>query len=315
MPPLALWILALVIAAAGIALALWVNLTPAERLAAGTAKRVGRPLPDPPLRERLSRRIRHTRRWITNTGVVALLLTLGALAAGAGTETLAGSSTALVWLLVGGIILGTTVGALLGVLTTSTDLEPDRPRVAHAVHTTLRDYLDPLELVGARIVTALAVLTALVTVTVLTSTEAGAGAINPATGVASIALASTAVVGLLAVELGGRRIVLTRPRLATDADALVWDDALRADELRVLVSAPIMTGLYGFLLGLPALAAAALDGVDRFLALVIVNAGAGILFLALLVIFVLSIVRKPARYYLRRLWPELTAGESGRTTP
>src|SRR5690606_34857717 len=126
---------------------------------------------------------------------------------------------------------------------------------------------------------------------------------------AALALPIVAVLSLLVLELGGRRVILTRPRLAASPEALVWDDALRADDLRILATAPLMTGLYGFILGLPSLYSLVpqqeLGG--EIVLLTLANVGFFVLMIALLVVVAFAIVRKPEQFSLRRLWPELAA--------
>jgi len=290
-----------VLALVGLAIVLWANLVPAERLAARTAKRVGLALPAEPLRDRIVRRTRSTRRWIANCGALGLLLTLGGVLLGVTAGWIPDPEVALSWLALGGIVLGTAAGALLGVLTDRPQLDREQPRVAHAQHTSLRDYLDPIELVGARIVVALGVVAGL-------TAAFTPGAAATSMGVTAIVLAAVGMLSLVVLELGGRRIVLARPRPAASAEALVWDDARRGDDLRTLVTAPLMTGLYAFVIGLPALSTAIpRTGVDQTVALVLVNVGFYVLVLGLLAVLALALARQPARFYLRRLWPEVAA--------
>lgn len=297
-------------AALGIALALWANLVSPERLAARTAKRVGLQLPDAPLREQIMRRARHTRRWICNCAAIGLILTVGGILLATAGGSIPDPSSSIAWLAIAGVVLGGAVGALLGVLTDQPQLDPTQPRVAHAQHTTLRDYLDPIELVGARIVTGLAVITGITTALSFVLTPENSTAITGSDLTpAALALPVVAVLGLLVLELGGRRVILTRPRPAASREALVWDDALRADDLRILASAPLMTGLYGFILGVPSL----YDFIPlqnlggEFVLMLLVNVGFYVLMLGLLVVLAFAIARKPEQFYLRRLWPEIAA--------
>jgi hypothetical protein len=306
-------IVSIAFAALGVGVALWVNLVPAERIATRMARRVERPLPEAPLRERIVRRAQHVRRWVVNGATLGLLVTLGVVLAAVAAGRVPDPEASLAWIALGGLVLGEAAGALLGVLTDRAETDPSRPRVAHARHTSLRDYLDPIELIGARVVTALALAAGTATALVLVvapRTSTGLTVAHSELTPAALALPLAAIASLVALEWGGRRIVLTRPRPATTPEALVWDDAQRADELRTLATAPLMTGLYGFILGLPGLFALVPRGaVDDTVLLVAVNLGGYLLFLALLVVLAFAIARKPARFYLRRLWPEVAARE------
>jgi hypothetical protein len=303
-------IAAIAFAVLGVALVVWVNAASPARLAARTAKRVGLRLPESPLRAQIERRVRHTRRWIGNCGAAGLILTLGGLLVATATESIADPLSSIAWLALAGLVLGAAVGALLGVLTDQPRLDPAQPRVAHAQHTTLRDYLDPIELVGARIVTALAVATGVATaLSFVVSPETSTAITGSQLALAALALPVVAALSLLVLEVGGRRVILTRPRPAASPEALIWDDALRADDLRILATAPLMTGLYGFILGLPSIYSLLppqnLGG--EFVLMLLVNVGMYVLFIGLLVVLAFAIARKPEQFYLRRLWPEVAA--------
>ena len=293
-------VISIILAVAAIALAVLALLAPAEGAARRVAKRVGLPLPEQPLRDLIARRAHHTRRWVAVSGSLALLGTVVAVAIATTGGAMADPGTELPWIAVGGTLLGVAAGALLGVLSYRPPVDPDRPRVAHAQHTTLRDYLDPMERIGARIVVALG---AVVAVGVMVVPGAATDAAGPG-ALTVVVLAAVGVIGLLAVELGGPRIVLARPRPSATPEALRWDDAQRADDLRTLVTGPIMTGSYASIIGLAALASAVPANVDRVLLLIVNNGGFFLLVVALLVVAGIALARRPGQYYRRRLWPE-----------
>lgn len=285
-------VISIILAVAAIALAVLALLAPAEGAARRVAKRVGLPLPEQPLRDQIASRAHHTRRWVAVSGSLALLGTVVAVAIATTGGAMADPGTELPWIAVG--------GTLLGVLSYRPPVDPDRPRVAHAQHTTLRDYLDPMERIGARIVVALG---AVVAVGVMVVPGAATDAAGPG-ALTVVVLAAVGVIGLLAVELGGPRIVLARPRPSATPEALRWDDAQRADDLRTLVTGPIMTGSYASIIGLAALASAVPANVDRVLLLIVNNGGFFLLVVALLVVAGIALARRPGQYYRRRLWPE-----------
>lgn len=301
-------VISIILAVAAIALAVLALLAPAEGAARRVAKRVGLPLPEQPLRDQIASRAHHTRRWVAVSGSLALLGTVVAVAIATTGGAMADPGTELPWIAVGGTLLGVAAGtllgvaagALLGVLSYRPPVDPDRPRVAHAQHTTLRDYLDPMERIGARIVVALG---AVVAVGVMVVPGAATDAAGPG-ALTVVVLAAVGVIGLLAVELGGPRIVLARPRPSATPEALRWDDAQRADDLRTLVTGPIMTGSYASIIGLAALASAVPANVDRVLLLIVNNGGFFLLVVALLVVAGIALARRPGQYYRRRLWPE-----------
>lgn len=266
------------------------------------ARSVGLQAPGGELDAVLEARLRRKSRWalvgvfagmLVTDGIVVLAVSLGSIAdpgMGAG------------WLAVAGLLLGGSVGNLAAVLATPGSADPTQPRVAHARATRLSDYLDPLELIGARIVAGLGLVSAIVFAVLPTQPST----FPAAQSVAVPLLAAVGVISLVLLEVGGRRVVLGRPPFATSPTALAWDDALRASDLRSLASAPLMSGMYAFIFALGSLGEMLpFNAINRDIVLVAANVGWFLFLGAMIFILVLSIVRTPAQYYLRRLWPEL----------
>ena len=294
-------IISSILAVGAVVIMLLALLAPAESAARRMAKRVGLPLPEQPLQGEIARRAHHTRRWVAVSGSLALLATLGVVLTATATGAIPDPAGNLPWIAIGGILFGVAVGALLGVLSFRPAVDPDAPRVAHAQHTTLRDYLDPMERIGARIVVAVGVVVAVAVSLVPADRHDSA---TPA-ALTVVVLAGVGVLGLLAVKLGGTHIVLARPRPSASPEALKWDDTGRADDLRTLVSGPIMTGSYASILGIISLVwAIPVASLPQTFTLIVNNGGFFLLVVAALVVAAIAIARKPGQYYARRLWPE-----------
>jgi len=205
--------------------------------------------------------------------------------------------------IVGAAFAGIGIGASVAALAARSDANPDRVRVARSNAVTVRDYVAPLELVGARAVVIAAVVVLIV------------GAVLAATG-ADIGLYPIAVfavfgaVSLAVFEVVSRRIV-DRPQPAGSTAELVWDDAVRASTLRDLVTAPLALGAYCLIFGVFGVTG---TGAPALLVTVV----GGIFVAALLAAAIVSLVIRPDGYFLRRLWPDLrwsdTAEASTTTT-
>lgn len=291
---------------AALGLALWAGLTPGDRIAVRVSRRVGLALPAEPLRAKLVHRMRRTTRWTSGVAAVGAVIGIAGVATAAASGAIGPEDTTPIWLAFSGLVLGGAVGAVLAVVTERPTPEPGQPRVARATPRELRDYLDPIELVGARITAALGVATA-----VALLAWPAARTTQVATPVAVALLAMAGVVALVVLEVAGRRVVLGRSRISESPAELAWDDALRSDDLRRLVTAVLMTSVYAVIFGVFPLAGAlgSLLLPDAVL-LVAVNLAFVVLMAAAAVILVLATVRKPARFYLRRLWPEVAAQEA-----
>jgi len=291
---------------AALSLALWAILAPGDRMAARVSRRVGLALPAEPLRGKLVRRMRRTTRWTSGAAAAGAVVGIAGVATAAASGSIGPDDTTPIWLAFAGLVLGGAVGAVLAIVTESRSAEPGQPRVARATPRELRDYLDPIELVGARVTAVLGVAT-----TVALLAWPAARTIQVATPVAVTLLAAAGAVALVVLEVAGRRVVLGRSRISESPAELAWDDALRSDDLRRLVTAVLMTSTYAVIFGVFPLAGAlgSLLLPDALL-MVAVNLAFYVLMAAAVVILVLSTVRKPARFYLRRLWPEVAAQEA-----
>jgi hypothetical protein len=269
--------------------------SPVERL----SRTVGLQPPEPPLLDAVERRGRRLLRWRAVGIAVGIVVSVGATIIAVLADAIPDPGTLLAWIGLTGMLLGAGMASLLAVLTDPTVAEPGAPRVAHPRAIRLRDYLDPLELDGARIIVVLGALAAIATM---------AWPAPAATDSLQLVAPISAVGGVIALalaEIGGRRVVLARPRTADSPAALAWDDALRSNDLRTLYTAPIMLGLYATIFGFPAVAIPLLDLLPQTWALVLANTGFYIAIAALIVVVIVALRRQPGRYYLKRLWPEL----------
>jgi len=205
--------------------------------------------------------------------------------------------------IVGAAFAGIGIGASVAALAARVAADPDRVRVARSNAVTVRDYVAPLELVGARSVVIAAVV-ALIVGAVLAATGSDIGLYPIAV------FAVSGAVSLAVFEVVSRRIV-DRPQPAGSTAELVWDDAVRASTLRDLVTAPLALGAYCLIFGV--------FGVTGTGAPVLVVTIVGGIFVAALVAAaIVTMVIRPDGYFLRRLWPDLrwsdTAEASTTTT-
>ncbi|PZQ89078.1 MAG: hypothetical protein DI534_09920 [Leifsonia xyli] len=277
------------------------------RIAQRASRRVGLMLPAEPLLGTVIARLRRSTRWSLVSFVIGF-------AAGVawGVVTRADADSAflganIIWSGVGGALLGGSVGAVLSVLTERRDAVPELERVARPRPRVLRDYVDPFELNWVR-VTAVLGLSVPVAAAVAPGTERFGG---PSTATAlGLGIAGAVTLGIL--EIAGRRVVLGRARIAGSDTELAWDDALRAEDLRRLVSAVAMTSIYALIFGGFPLVGAALLTLPPILTGVLINVGAYLLLAAAIVVLVIAVRRDSPRHYLRVLWPELAARYAAR---
>ncbi|GAB2455865.1 hypothetical protein HD599_003162 [Conyzicola lurida] len=195
--------------------------------------------------------------------------------------------------LAGAAFAGAGVGTAVAALTGSSSVAPDQPRVARSGAVEVRDYLAPLERIGARIVVAAAV------VALLASTVLAA----PGNDGALFAIAFFAIAGALSLvlfEVAGRRVVDASQPAGSTAE-LVWDDAVRATTLRALVTAPLALGAYCLIFGVVGIA----ETADSALVSVTSLAFAGIFSGVAVAAAIVSLAIKPESYFVRRLWPNL----------
>ena len=201
-------------------------------------------------------------------------------------------------LVIGAGFVGIGVGTAVAALTAGSSVTPDQPRVARSGAVAVKDYLAPVELVGARVVVAAAVLL-LVWVNVFTARNASVDYVG-------ITLFSVfGVLSLVIFEVASRRIVDQSQPAGSTAE-LVWDDAIRASALRDLVTAPLALGVYCLLFGFVSVADANGDVVFGLLG--------GIVFVVLLAAAIVSRVTRTQSYFVRRLWPDLRWSDTADAT-
>jgi hypothetical protein len=188
---------------------------------------------------------------------------------------------------IGTAFVGLGAGTAVAALTGSVTIAPDQPRVARSGAVAVKDYLAPLELVGARVVVVGAVL--LLAYALVVRDDIGAAIF----GVAFFAV--TAVIALALFEVVSRRIVDQSQPAGSTAE-LVWDDAIRSSTLRDLVTAPLALGAYCLIFGAFGVAEAANPAAGYI---------GGFCGIAVAVAAILSRVTRTQSFFLRRLWPNL----------
>lgn len=199
-------------------------------------------------------------------------------------------------LVIFGCLAGTWLGRSAGALVAA--IRPlaasPGPRAAHARARTADVYIAPAGLWGIRVAVALGVAAAVASL--LAPPISGAFLPRAVPGV----LAGAALAGLLLGELGVRVGVLRRPSIATDERDLLWDDALRAADVR---AATEMT---------PALAVLAIGtgllsaGGGFVVQPEVVQLGLGGFLLLVIGAVFASITFRNRNRFLERLWPDAT---------
>jgi len=241
------------------------------------------------LEAKLGSRIRGSRLTFTLGSLVGLAVTTAALVlSGAPSDD---ENPALIWLLAGGVVAGGSLASAIYALTAKPVL-PEGERIARSGAVTLNDYLDPVDLVGARLAVGAGILSLGVALLVVPETVSAAAAL----------IVVLAAVSLVFFEIAIRRI-LDRPQPAGSTAELAWDDALRGLSMRNIASAPMSFGVWG---GLAVLLNVWLDGTSP-LASGFAGGAALVLFLATFAAAAWSIATKPPQRYLRRLWPDVAA--------
>ena len=275
------------------------------------ARTVGLPLDgDEELERAVGERLRSRTRWGALGTLVGIAASVPIVLSGAlTTHSDWGAGIApYAWIVLLGVLLaGRGVGVAISILPAPPEVRRHGPRIARLPRPTVADYVAPIERTGARILVVIGTLLGV-----------GVGLMPIEVGPKLLVGAATlgAVAALVAVELVSAALV-ARPQPAVSEQLLRWDDALRAQTLRDLVSVPLMFGTL-------AVFAAAMTGLSWAGSLgdagmVTVNVAGNLLILALLVVFAFSIALKPAQYYLSRLWPAQYADTQppayGSTTP
>jgi len=214
-------------------------------------------------------------------------------------EAVGGSGGA--FLVVGAALGGGAVGSLIGALQWPAQRDPEAIRYARAGAVGLPDYIPPFERRGAPIIVGLAIL--LLGITAITDT----------TGITSISLSPTASAGsvltiasVLALgfsEIVGRRIVGRAQPIGSERE-LVWDDALRSQDLLGLASAPMVLGFFAVMILGTDLSSVFLRTIDPVNMFTIDQIGGVLAIVAVTALAGYWIASRPERYFLRRLWPK-----------
>lgn len=205
-----------------------------------------------------------------------------------------------VFLVVGSILAGSVVGVALGSMQWPARRKPGITRVAKAGAVGLDDYVPPSELRNARLLVVLALAVYLLSLLALATGTARTEALPPAR--TSALFVVIAVLFLCFFEVVGRRIV-GRAQIAASEPELVWDDAMRAIDVRALASTPATIGLLSVLFGVSDLTMSLHEVLTRSNLLVPINVALWIGFAGWLVVSLASSASHPERYFLRRLWP------------
>lgn len=209
------------------------------------------------------------------------------------------------FIIVGGAFVGVAVGAGVASALRGRFSADDRVRVARAQAVEMPDYVAPFELVSTRVGVALAAVAVPV-----------AAVLGAESGLVSLAAALTvvAVFALVLFEVASRHVVRRGQPVGTQAE-LAWDDAIRASLLRDLITAPLALGLYALFIAGVCLSGVLADALGGYAGLI---AQTAILLVLLAVAFagaVYSIVSKPQRHVLRRLWPDLAVEPAAAPAP
>lgn len=271
---------------------LWMSRPPAIGRFAHT---VGLPLDgDVELERTIGERLRLRAAWgaagAVAGGLAGVLLVLSGVLtthgeSGPGVAPLAGL------LLAGLVLTGRGIGTAISILPAPPEVRRLGPRVARLPRPTPSDYVAPIERVGARVLVAVG---GLLTVAV---------AVLPTPGEARL-LTGAAAVAAIAALVGAEwvsSVLVSRPQPAVSEQLLRWDDALRAQTLRDLVSVPLMAG--GLVVAASLIAWPDSVGPAAAFGQVIGTILTFAMLTVLIAVAVISIALRPARYYLTRLWP------------
>lgn len=202
-----------------------------------------------------------------------------------------------VMILAAGAFAGPALAVSITSLFTPRIAADDHLRYARSQAVELSDYVPGTERWLARGPAVLAVL-----YFAAWGTGIGLGLI-PKAGVASlisgVVLALIAIGSLAIFEVAGRRVVAMGNRVASEEE-LVWEDAIRSHTVRNISSAPALVGLYAIVSAVPVLIGRGDD--STFMGWIgLVAAG------VVLVVVMITIILRPERHFLRKLWPELAA--------
>ncbi|GAA1625176.1 hypothetical protein [Georgenia ruanii] len=270
-----------------------------RRLAHRVARKVDLAL-DPPVGAVVVRRLAHRELVASATGTAAGLATLLAVAP-LGTAGEPGQYD-LMWVLVavlGGRALGAAAAAVYGTLGRAPRAAV---RIARASTPAHRDYVPPMERVGAWVAAGVAATLSLALVVLDATGAVDLGDPPPL----AFVLAAVAPAAVAALDEALARRVLARPQRAETTLELAWDDALRARALRDMVTVPLTIGVVAPLVLLGVVGAGLEGGWPANPAVgLVAGLVAAVLFGVLVVVLVaatVSAAQRPERYFRQRLW-------------
>lgn len=266
---------------------------------------IGLPIPDalrPALERRLLRRQR-TRHALTLVATVAA--TLFAFTAAVPDAYYRS------FIVVASALAGSVIGIAIGSLHWPAPRDRDSIRVARAGAVGLGDYVAPLERWGARIFVGLAAAIYLVSVLMTATGVASVTLLPPAT--VSVAFVGLALIFLCFFEVVGRRIVRRAQPTGSELE-LLWDDAMRAVDVRALANTPMTLGFLGVAFSSDDLGIGLQDILNNAGILGFVTGAGWISLAGLVIVAFVSVAGSPERYFLRRLWPEYAATPSAELT-
>jgi hypothetical protein len=195
---------------------------------------------------------------------------------------------------------GGAIGSALGSLQRPPFVDKHAVHVARPQAVGITDYVSKFERRSLWIIVALPIATLMVS-TALNATGSATTPILPP-GTFSGPLTLLAILALIFSDVVGRRIIARAQPTASDDD-LLWDDALRSVDVRGLLNAPTLLGVYATLISVSDLASAALNQEPEGATTILLNTG-GFALVAVIVVWALaSLVTQPQRHFLRRLWP------------
>ncbi|MFW6598761.1 hypothetical protein ACQBAU_14680 [Propionibacteriaceae bacterium Y2011] len=265
-----------------VAVAVWVGSVPItqglrinEKELAKYVARQGLPLPAH-LREPLLRRITTHERWASSGAVTAI-----GLSAIAAVFLMGPNADAAAVIIVLSVPVGIGVGGVIAILVGRHQFNPTAPRVARTRATTLADYVPARTRRTARVVTAVAIVVALLaasTQLLMSGVLRGEGQ-GPWLLAQALVTAVLTLVFLVIAEVLGR-VAVARPQHAESRLELAWDDVCRSESLRALHHTPIVLGVLASLattvlrVASPAGLVAGPVGLITFVIMVVLSLGA-----------------------------------------
>ncbi|WP_380164150.1 hypothetical protein [Jannaschia sp. R86511] len=198
-------------------------------------------------------------------------------------------------LVIGGAFVGLAVAAgLHAVLSARRTPAQDAPRLARSREVGVGDYVDGIERWGT-VVVCLAPPAVALALAVLPTGLLDAG-VDPL----RLGLLALVPPALLVLSTAASTAVLAAPQTVTSPVELAWDDALRSQALRDIVSTPMYAGLLALLwLGLDVASAIP----DERLATGATGLWVMLALGAMVVLLVVVLATRPASHFRRRLWP------------